>query len=306
MNEKTQIKTISLEEFSDKEIKNRIYYIRQKHVMLDEEISVIYNVQLKRMNEQVKRNLLRFPDNYRFQLTENEYKVLRSQFATLKNDGKGRGQHRKYLPYVFTEQGVAMLSSILNSETAIKVSISIMNAFVEMRHHISKYSLTSTRLDVLELRQLKNEEKFNRIFKIMGDKHIPQQGIFFDGQVFDAHVFASDLIKTAKRSIILIDNYISEETLSLLSNKQKEVKLDIYTKDLNAKNELAIKRFQKQYPECDVHVFTRSHDRFVIIDEKEVYHIGASLKDLGKKWFAFTKLELETKMILEELTRIQI
>jgi ORF6N domain len=301
MGEKTNIRSITFTECQKSEIKNMIYPLRGKHVMLDKELANIYQVELKRMNEQVKRNIARFPVNFRFQVTEDEYSALRSQNATLNNQSGRRGQHSKYLPYVFTEQGVAMLSSVLNSETAIKVSIAIINAFIDMRQHISEFSIDSKRLDVLELKQLKNEQKFNQIFQEMRKKDLPSQGIFFDGEVFDAHVFASDLIKTAKTSIILIDNYIDEQTLKLMSNKDDDVKITIYTHQPRPDKELAQKRFREQYPSTEIHIFKRSHDRFLIIDKKEIYHVGASLKDLGKKWFAFTKLDISPNIVLERL-----
>ena len=286
-------------------IHNMIYSIRGRQVMLDKDLAKIYGVELKRLNEQVKRNIVRFPDNFRFQLTNDEDLILRSQIATLKNEN-GRGLHSKYLPYVFTEQGVSMLSAVLNSASAINVSVAIINAFVEMRHHIANNASHNNRLDILELKQLKNELRFNKIFKALENTDpLPQQGIFFDGQVFDAFVFVTGLIKSAEHSIILIDNYVDEQVLTLLSKKKKPVRVLIYTHRVSDHLKLAIKHFNEQFPSLKIKPFKRSHDRFLIIDKKEIYHIGASLKDLGKKWFAFSKLDINPSVILNEIQAVE-
>lgn len=280
------------------EIRTMIFNFRDKQVMVDRDIAHYFGIETKRLNEQVKRNKERFPGSFCFRLNKDEKNELVAKcdrFINLK--------YSSALPFAFTEQGVAMLTAVIKNSQAVSASIYIMNAFVDLRKFMMKNSTILERLGKLELAQIKTDNDVNRILKALDhDITIPTQGIFFDGQVFDAYIFASDLIKTAKTSIILIDNYIDEQTLKILSNKQEKVKLTIFTSKLRAKNELALKRFQEQYPATDFHVFKRSHDRFVILDQKEIYHIGASLKDLGKKWFAFTKLDLDVNMILEELS----
>lgn len=281
------------------DIKTMIFNFQNKQVMLDRDIATYFGIETKRLNEQVKRNKERFPESFCFRLNDDEKNELVAKCDRFENL-----KHSSALPLAFTEQGVAMLTAVIKNTKSISASIYIMNAFVDLRKFMMKNSSILERLGRLELAQIKTDNDVNRILKALNnDIAIPKQGIFFDGQVFDAHVFASNLIKTAKVSIILIDNYIDEDTLSLLSNMREKLKLIIYTKNLNTRSKLAIKRFQVQYPTMTYHIFKRSHDRFIIIDEKEVYHIGASLKDIGKKWFAFTKLELDAKMILEELKR---
>ncbi|MEA1956248.1 MAG: ORF6N domain-containing protein [Campylobacterota bacterium] len=293
-----QITTITKENIQDK-----IYTIRGLQVMLDEDLAELYQVETKVFNQAVKRNIERFPEHFRFQLTEDEYQNLRSQIVTLKLDSENnRGKHRKYLPYVFTEQGVAMLSAILKSKVAVQVSIQIIDTFVQMRKFISNNALIFERLDTLEQKQFKNDGKFNEIFDAIESKDIkPKQGIFYDGQVYDAYIFVSDLIKKASKSIILIDNYIDESILTLLSKRDENISVTIYTKNITKQIQLDLKKYNEQYPKIEIQKFTTSHDRFLIIDEKDVYHIGASLKDLGKKWFAFSKLEIDAFDILSKL-----
>jgi hypothetical protein len=306
-------------------IQNHIFTIQGVQVMLDKDLAKIYGVELKRLNEQVKRNIDRFPKRFRFQLTEVEnqgltannvsYKaqeatsvksdsVLGSQIATLKKMDK-RGKHSKYLPYVFTEQGISMLSSVLHSETAINVSIKIMDAFVEMRRFIADNAAIFHRLDSIDRKQIETDSKVEQIFKAIEDKTIkPKQGIFFDGQIFDAYAFVCDIIKQAKKSIVLIDNYVDETVLTLLSKRNKKVKATIYTKPSQQLN-LDLKKHNQQYSEIAIKKLTRSHDRFIIIDEKTVYHFGASLKDLGRKWFAFSKMEQDATEILSKLEKFE-
>ena len=305
----------------DETIKTKIYTIRGLQVMLDRDLAELYDVEAKRLNEQVKRNSDRFPLNFMFQLTEEEHQnlmfqngtsslrsqnvtldtqdSLRSQNATLEN---GRGKHRKYLPYVFTEQGVAMLSAVLRSHSAVQMSIHIINAFVEMRKFISNNALIFQRLDSLEQKQFKTDDKVEAILNAIEDKSIkPKQGIFYDGQVYDAYVFISDLIKSADESIVLIDNYIDDTVLTLLSKREAKVKATIYTKNITKQLELDLQKHNAQYPTIELKKFDSSHDRFLIIDAKKVYHVGASLKDLGKKWFAFSKFDVGALDILGRL-----
>ena len=273
--------------------------------MYDSDLANLYGVEIKRLNEQVKRNRERFPEEFMFQLTDEEFAFLRSQNATLET---GRGRHRKYLPYVFTEQGVAMLSAVLRSETAVKISIQIIKAFVAMRKFITTNAQIFHRLDAVEQKQLEQkvetDEKFDRIFNAIESKEItPKQGIFFDGQIFDAYKFVSDLIRRAKKSIIIIDNYIDDSVLLLLTKRKKSVTVKIFTKTISKQLALDVKKYNSQYPPVEIKKFKYAHDRFIIIDDKEVFHFGASLKDLGKKWFAFSKLEKDAFRLMERLER---
>lgn len=284
---------------TSKEIENRIYNVRGKQVMLDTDLAGIYQVETKVFNQAVKRNAERFPENFSFQLTPEEWEVLRSQIVTL---NAGRGQHRKYLPFVFTEQGVAMLSGVLKSEVAIQVSIEIMNAFVEMRKILISNASLFHRLDKIELKQLEADQKFEEIFKALeSDKIHSDKGIFYDGQIFDAYAFVSDIIRNAQRSIILIDNYVDDTVLTLLGKRGQSVSATIYTKSISNQLQLDLQRYNSQYPTIDIHVFIQAHDRFLIIDGTDLYHIGASLKDLGKKWFAFSRMDIEVGKMLQIL-----
>ncbi len=284
---------------SEKNIYNRIYLIRGVQVMLDEDLAELYNVETRRLNEQVKRNNERFPEEFMFQLTESEAYSLRSQFATL---NKGRGTHRKYFPYAFTEQGVAMLSGVLNSHTAVKISIQIINTFVAMRKFISSNAQIFQQLDVVERKHIEYDQKFEQVFDAIQSKEItPEKGIFFEGQIFEAYKFVSDLIRTADKSIILIDNYIDDSVLTLLSKRKKDVKVIIFTKEISKQLTLDVVKYNSQYPHIEVREFKEAHDRFLIIDDVIVYHFGASLKDLGKKWFGFSKFEKEAFRLLDKL-----
>jgi hypothetical protein len=242
-----------------------------------------------------------------FRLTTEEWDFLRSQFVTLKeeinypknqtkNTDNKRGKHRKYFPYVFTEQGVAMLSAVLRSPVAVDVSIQIMKAFVEMRRFLKENGEVFMRLDRIEDKQTKFElqanEKFEQVFNALQiHEKEPKQGIFFNGQIFDAYRFVSNLIRNAKESIILIDNYVDDTTLSLFVKRNKEVLVTIYTKNINKQLALDLKKYNEQYDPVRIEEVRDEHDRFLIIDNQTVYHIGASLKDLGKKWFAFSKMD---------------
>lgn len=283
-------------------IRDKIYTIRGGQVMLDRDLAVLYQVETKVLNQAVKRNKDRFPPDFMFQLTNDEYEGLRSQSVTLKN--LNRGQHRKYRPYVFTEQGVAMLSGVLKSKIAVATSIQIIQAFVRMRKFITENALLLQRISKLEEQQIITATKLEKIFQAIEDRSIkPQTGIFFDGQIFDAYIFVSKLIKSAKRSIILIDNYIDDSVLTLFSKRSKKCKAVIYTKNFSKKLHLDIEKHNEQYEPIEIKLFSDSHDRFLILDQKEIYHIGASLKDLGKKWFAFSKLEKNS--ILEIFKRLK-
>ena len=282
------------------EIENRIYTIRGQQVMLDSDLARIYQVETKVFNQTVKRNTDRFPESFCFQLTQEEFDAinLRSQFVTSSLNYGGR----RYLPYVFSEQGIAMLSALLRSDIAIKVSIEIMNAFVEMRKILVNNAALFHRLDKIELKQIDADQKFEEIFKAMesGKLH-SEKGIFYDGQIFDSYSFVSDIIRSAKSSIILIDNYVDDTVLTLLSKRNDNVTATIYTKSISNQLRLDVQRYNSQYPLVEVEIFSNAHDRFLIIDNTELYHIGASLKDLGKKWFAFSRMDIEVGRVLQIL-----
>lgn len=308
-------------------IKSMIFTFRGVQVMVDSDLATVYDVETRVLNQAVKRNIDRFPREFRFQLTQEEYDELvtncdrfhfshppdtsgeqkdslRSQSVTLKTGG-GRGRHRKYLPYVFTEQGVAMLSAVLRSKTAIRVSLRIINAFVELRRFIQNNAQLFMRLDSVERRQIafesQTEKNFEKVFNALEAGQPPKQGIFYEGQVYDAHTFVCDLIRKAEKSLVLIDNFIDDSVLTLLSKRTADVFCTIYTKSISKPLALDLKKHNRQYPPIAVEIFNNAHDRFLIIDEKEIYHIGASLKDLGEKWFAFSRFDTEAVEMLKKL-----
>ncbi len=277
-------------------IQNKIYTIRGVQVMLDRDLAKLYGVETKVFNQAVKRNIRRFPDSFRFQLTKEEFENLRSQFVTFKEN-----LNTKYLPYVFTEQGVSMLSAVLKSDTAIEVSIKIIESFVNMRKIISSNSLMFERFERIEHKLSLHDKNFDELFKALESKpKIPNQKIFFDGQVFDAYEFVAGLVKGAKQEIVFIDNYIDESVLTLFS-KNQDVTITIYTQTISKQLKLDLEKYNTQYKSITIKTFKDAHDRFMIIDGKDVYHIGASLKDLGKKWFAFSKMEMGSLEILGRL-----
>ncbi|CAM3017492.1 ORF6N domain-containing protein [Legionella worsleiensis] len=285
-------------------MREKIYHVRGIPVMLDSELADIYGIETKTFNQAVKRNIERFPDMFRFQLSELEHQNLRSQIVTSSSHGG-----RRYLPYVFTEQGVAMLSAVLKSKTAIELSIQIINAFVQMRRFVAAHSELIERLQNIEQKQIsfetKSQEKFEALFSALEEKPlVPKQGIFYDGQIFDAYLFISKLIRTAKHAIILIDNYVDETVLEHLSKSRSKVRVSILTKNISDNLKLDIKKYSQQYQKIDLLYFDLSHDRFLIIDQKDIYHIGASLKDLGKKWFAFSKLGTASFGLMEQIKSV--
>ena len=288
---------------TSKEIENQIYTVRGQQVILDSDLARIYQVETKVFNQAVKRNAGRFPENFRFQLKQEEFDAinLRSQFVTSSLNYGGR----RYLPYVFTEQGIAMLASVLRSTVAIKVSIEIMNAFVEMRRMLMSNASLFHRLDKIELKQLEADQKFEEIFKALeSDKLHSEKGIFYSGQIFDAYTFVSDIIRSAKSSIILLDNYVDDTVLTLLGKRNDTVTATIYTKNISNQLRLDVQRYNSQYPPIEIEIFSDAHDRFLIIDDTELYHIGASLKDLGKKWFAFSRMDIEVGRMLQILDNL--
>jgi hypothetical protein len=293
-NSKSQIITGS-------DVENRIILIRGVHVMIDRDLAELYGVETKRLNEQVKRNKERFPSHFMFQLSEeekNELVAFCDRFKTMK--------HSSVKPFAFTEQGVAMLSSVLRSDTAVQVSIKIMDAFVELREFMLANAQIFQRLTNVEKKIFESDLKFERIFKSLEERSIEKkQGIFFDGQIYDAYSFVVNLIKKAEKEIILIDGYVDSEVLDMLSKKKKDVSVSIITFPKTKICDTDINRFNAQYPQLEMKSQTKVHDRFMIIDREKLYSIGASLKDLSKKCFSFSLLE--DKMILENLLlRIQM
>ena len=283
----------------ENKVESLIRVIRGQQVMLDHDLAELYGVETRRLNEQVKRNIERFPEDFMFQLTPNEFDNLKSQFAT-----SSWGGVRK-LPYAFTEQGVAMLSGVLKSTTAVEANIRIMRAFVSMRHFMVNNVAFFQRLETIEFNQLESnkvqtkilthqevqDHRIDEIFRRLDEgMYKPKQGIFFDNQIYDAYSFVSKLVKSAKQRIILIDNYVDETVLTLLDKRGENVSATIYTQQVSRQFHLDVDRHNSQYPPIEVDVFRRSHDRFLCIDDT-VYHVGASIKDLGKKWFAFSKME---------------
>ena len=324
-------------------IENLIQVIRGKQVILDRDLARLYGVETRVLNQAVQRNIERFPEDFMFQLTKEEAEFSRSQFVTLNeedtniksqiatsyefprsqivtlNEGEPsrsqfatmkvkQGQNIKYLPYAFTENGIAMLSSVLRSPIAIATNIQIMRAFTAMRRFIAANAQVFQRLEVIEHTQLslaahqeEADKKFEEIFRRLDDGSVtPKQGIFYDGQIFDAYVFITERVREAKKRIVLIDNYIDESVFTILDKRPKGVKVKVYTKNLTPQLTLDLEKHNAQYAPIEVEPFDRSHDRFLCIDDT-VYHIGASLKDLGKKWFAFAKMELTTDDLLTKI-----
>ena len=314
------------------QIEPLIRTIRGQQVLLDSDLAILYGVETRQLNQQVKRNIERFPEDFMFQLTKVELTNLKSQIATLSATDyplrsqivtlntenhslrsqnatiDNRGRHTKYLPYAFTENGIAMLSSVLRSPIAIQVNIRIMRAFTAMRQFIASNAQIVQRLDVMEQNQLalaahqvETDHKLEEVFRRLDSGNVqPHQGIFYDGQIFDAYTFINDRIREATTRIILIDNYIDDSVLTILSKRADKVTATIYTKKLSAQLQLDIQKHNAQYPPIDIVTFDRSHDRFLCIDET-VYHLGASIKDLGKKWFAFNLMEMPSTELLQKL-----
>lgn len=256
--------------------------------MVDRDLAELYGVQTRALKQAVKRNSERFPSDFMFEATDDDINFMVSQSVIPSKQHLGGAK-----PFIFTEQGVANLSSVLTSKIAVEINIKIMRAFVAMRKFISSNMSMFERFERIEQRLSMHDDNFNKIFDAIESKEIkPTQGIFYDGQIFDAYAFVSELIKSAKNSITLFDNYIDESVLTLLS-KNQNANITIYTNTISKQLELDIKKYNAQYKPIELKKFDLSHDRFLLIDN-ELYHIGASLKDLGKKWFAFSKMEMES------------
>ena len=273
-------------EISSSEIKELIYNIRGKQVMLDSDVARLYHYETRRINETVKRNSERFPVEFCFQLTSKEYETLKSQIAT----SNVRGGKQK-LPYVFTEKGIIMLSGLLKNEIAIEVSIKIVEAFVEMKKFISSNGQLFERLTNVEYKLLEHDKKFDQVFEQLQHEENIKQKIFFEGQIYDAYSLIIDIIKKANKKILIIDNYIDESVLKMLTKKNKEVEVAILTSDKSKIEKIDIQKFNKEYPILKVAKTNKFHDRFIVIDNKEMYHLGASIKDLGRKCFGINKIE---------------
>lgn len=282
---------------NENSIKDKIHTIRNLQVMLDKDLAELYGVETKRINEAVRNNQDKFMDDFYFELTNHEFENLRSKISTA-NFSKTRTN-----PKVFTEQGIYMLATILKSKVASQVTVYIIKTFANMRKLISQNISMFERFERIEQRLTIHDENFDKLFDALEDKSFkPKQGIFYDGEVFDAYVFINDLIKIAVDEIIIIDNYIDETVFTIFS-KYPNIKIKIYTSNITKQLKLDFQKYETQYKNIELFEFKNSHDRFLIIDKKEVYHLGASLKDLGKKWFAFSKFEIENLKILDYLKK---
>ena len=292
-------------EISNEEIKNLIYTIRGKQVMLDSDVAMLYHYQTKRINETVNRNKERFPENFCFQLTEEEVKNLKkqstilnlgqennwSQIATSSKNENSKHRGRKYIPYVFTEQGIAMLSGLLKNNIAVQVSINIMNAFVEMRKFLMLNGQVFERLTNMEYKLLDHDKKFDIIFNQLQHEESIKQRIFFQGQIYDAYSLIVDIIKKANKKILIIDNYVDDSILKMLTKKKNNVEVVILTSNKSNIQDIDIQKFNKEYPILKIAKTNKFHDRFIVLDSEEMYHLGASIKDVGKKCFGINKIE---------------
>ena len=291
-------------EISEVTIKNLIYVVRGQQVMMDSDLAMLYQVETKVFNQAVKRNIERFPEKFRFQLTKEEYDSLRSQIVT--SNGKGG---RRYMPYVFTEQGIAMLSAVLRSDIAVQVSIKIMDTFVEMRRFLASNALMFERINEMEVKQLafqkSTEEKFDKIFHYISEHEESSQKIFFDGQIYDAFSLLVDLVSKAEKKLVLVDNYVDVGTLNILAKKKSDVEVIVYTVRRTRLSEADVNNFNQQYPTLEVKYTGVFHDRFLIIDDTCAYHIGASIKDAGKKCFGISLIE-DTRIVKDILERLNL
>lgn len=267
-------------------IENRILTLRGKQVMIDRDLAELYNIETKALNQAVKRNIERFPEHFRFQVSNQEKDELVTNCDRFNNL-----KHSSVNPFAFTEPGVAMLSTVLKSETAVRTSIRIIDAFVAMRNFLMNNASLFQRMERIEMKQLKTEEKVDAILDRLNESKEPVQGIFFNGQIFDAYAFVAGLIRKADKRIVLIDSYIDDSVLVQLSKRKPGVTVDIYDGKISQQLRQDVATHNTQYPGVTLHDYRKAHDRFLIIDE-EVYHIGHSLKDLGKKLFAFSRMEV--------------
>ena len=294
------------------DLKGMIYVVRDQQVMIDSDLAMLYQVETKALNRAVKRNINRFPEDFCFQLTKEEDKILKCQIGTSKildaerTDGRGG---RRTLPYVFTEQGISMLASVLHSEVAVNVSIGIMRAFVEMRRFIANNALLFERISNVELKQLEyqkqTDEKLEQIFEYISEHEEASQKVFFDGQIYDAFSLIVGLIQKAEKEITLIDGYVDVGTLNLLSKKNENVSVTIYTQKRTRLSKTDVENFNAQYPTLEVKYTKVFHDRFLILDKETAYHVGASLKDAGKKCFGINLIQ-DAGIIKDILQRLKL
>ena len=278
----------------NKSIGSFVYIIRGKQVMVDSDLAMLYQVETKNLNKAASRNADRFPEDFRFKLTKEEFDGLKFQSGTSNEEQGGRGG-RRYYPYVYTEQGISMLASVLHSKVAVQVSISIMRTFVEMRRFIVNNALLFEKISNIELKQLEyqrsTDEKFNKVFRYIEDHAESEQKVFFDGQIYDAFSLITSIIRKAQKEIIIIDGYVDVDTLNILAKKNASVDVKIYTYASARLTNTDVANFNAQYPTLTVKKTQVFHDRFIILDRKTAYHIGASLKDAGKKCFGISLLE---------------
>lgn len=278
-------------------IAEKILTIRGVQVMLDRDLAELYETETRTLKQSVKRNIDRFPEDFMFELDDEDMRLLVSQSVIPSKKYFGGA-----VPFVFTEQGVSMLSSILRTPLAVEMSIKVMRTFVEMRRFMLSNAEMFKRIGSLEIRQLRTEQKVDVVLDAIGAQELePKQGVFFDGQIFDAYSFVSKLVRKAKSSIVLVDNYVDDSVLTMLSKRKKGVSAKIYCKRVTKQLGLDLEKHNEQYPSVEIIPFDAAHDRFLILDETTVYHIGASLKDLGKKWFAFSKIEKDAVKVIEQL-----
>ena len=294
------------------DIKGMIYVARNQQVMIDSDLALLYQVETKALNRAVKRNIKRFPEDFCFQLTKEEYEILKCQIGTSKivdEENTGSRGGRRTLPYVFTEQGISMLASVLHSDIAVNVSIGIMRAFVEMRRFIASNALLFERISNVELKQLeyqkKTDEKLEQIFEYISEHEESSQKVFFDGQIYDAFSLIVSLIQKAEKEITLIDGYVDVGTLNLLSKKNKDVSVTVYTHKNTRLTKTDTENFNAQYPAVEVKYTKAFHDRFLILDRKTAYHVGASLKDAGKKCFGISFIQ-DPGIIKDILRRLEL
>ena len=277
----------------ENKIENLVYEVRGVEVMLDSDLAMLYEVETKRINEAYYRNIDKFPERISWKLTKDEANNLRSQFAT--SSGVNNYGGRRYLPRVFTEQGIYMLATILKSSVATKVSIAIMDTFVRMRHYINynKYMLPN-RMLLLEDKVDNNTKKINQLFDMFDPKEITKEYLFFENQLFKSHYVLNKIFESAKEEIIIVDNYADKELLMYLSTLQKSIK--IISKNMD---NLLIAKYEKEFNNIEFIRKDIFHDRFIILDREKLFSCGSSFKDLGKKCFAINLME--DKIILNEL-----
>ena len=312
-NDITKATSVQLQQLEN--IENLIRFIRGKQVMLDRDLARLYGVEARALNQAVQRNIERFPEDFMFQLSKEEFENLRSQIVTSSEEEILKSQNvisswggiRKW-PYVFTENGVAMLSSVLRSQQAISINIQIMRAFNAMRHFITSNAQVFQRVENIEKNilalnasKVDTDKKLEEVFRRLDDGNAtPKQAVFYDGQIFDAYKFVNERIREAKKRIVLIDNYVDETVLAMLDKRGKNVTAKVYTRNISRQLSLDFEKHNAQYTPIEVEQFDRAHDRFLCIDDT-VYLIGASIKDLGKKWFGFVKLEQTTDELLSKM-----